>query len=106
MGEEMKEELSQKVVKVKEVLENIKLIDINLIDLKKKSPFFDYFVIATCNSRQASAVISELKKEFREDIKNISESDVWSLVDLGSIIVHLFNEETRKTYNLDSLGSK
>ena len=46
------------------VLENLKLENICVYNLKNKSPFFDYLICATSNSeRQANAVFEHLKKK-------------------------------------------
>ncbi len=60
------------------------------------------------SSTQADAVIDELEKTAKEiglsviGIAGDSNSN-WILIDFGSIVVHLFNNEAREFYRLESL---
>lgn len=86
-----------------EVLETVKAKDIKLYDYEKKSPFFDYVIVATASDRQSNAAVSYLKKNNIVGLKNVEGRDKsgWVLIDAGDIIVHLFTEEQRKVYNFD-----
>lgn len=96
--------------KIYEILLDSKAKDIKIYDYENKSPFFDYVIIATANSRQSNAISSYLKKTTIIDSNNRIEgkNTSWTLVDLGDIIVHLFDEHDRKYYNFDDrlLGIK
>ena len=70
----------------------------------------DYFVIATAaNSRQVGAIIDEIEEALREQaqLKPIhregTQDGTWSLLDYGSIVVHVFQPETRDYYRLEAL---
>lgn len=69
----------------------------------------DYFLIGTVNSStQADAVIDELEKTAKElelSVIGISgdSNSKWILIDFGSVVVHLFNNEAREFYRLESL---
>ena len=81
-----------------------------VIDVCGQSAEFDLFVIATGQSRRQLHAISEqiddaLEKgmgEKRFGIEGYDESR-WIVLDYGSVIVHLFDEETRDFYDLESL---
>jgi ribosome-associated protein len=84
--------------------------DILLLDLSEQTSLFDYFVIATGQSRrQLAAMASEidraLKTEYNERKLSLSgyEESRWIILDYGSIVVHLFDEDTRQFYDLESL---
>jgi len=84
--------------------------DIILLDLTEQTALFDFFVIASGSSRRQLAAISTeidriLKTEFGERRLSIAgyEESRWIVLDFGSIVVHLFDEETREFYNLESL---
>lgn len=84
--------------------------NILLLDLSEQTSLFDYFVIATGQSRrQLAAMASEidraLKSEYDERKLSISgyEESRWIILDYGSIVIHLFDEETRQFYDLESL---
>ncbi len=84
--------------------------DILVLDLTEHTSLFDFFIIASGSSRrQLGAMSTEidraLKTEFGERRLSISgfEESRWIVMDFGSIVVHLFDEETRQFYDLESL---
>lgn len=92
----------EKIRIVKEELENLKVEDLAIYNLIGHSPFFDYIVIATVNTRQSDACVAHLKKEL--DINQVEGKNTgWQVVDLGDVIVHLFDREKREFYGLDKL---
>lgn len=83
--------------------------DIVVLDLSRQTSIFDCFVIATGTSRRQLHAISEeihreLKKrgEVRLSMSGYDESH-WIAIDYGGIIIHLFDEENRKFYDLEGL---
>lgn len=83
--------------------------DITVIDMRKVNPFMDYFVICTAGStRQAGALADYVEQAAAEkgyDIRSkegVGESS-WVLIDLNEVVVHIFTEEARKQYRLESL---
>ncbi len=86
--------------------------DIVILDLREQTAVFDYFVVITGSSRRQLHAISEeientLKREYgdrRLGMEGFTESR-WILLDFGDIVVHLFDDETRKYYDLEHLWS-
>lgn len=84
--------------------------DITILDLRELTPVFDYFVIATGTNRRQLHAISEEIDHCLEDelgdrrmgIEGYAESR-WILLDYGSVVVHLFDGETRGFYALEDL---
>jgi len=83
--------------------------DIVLLDLSKQTSIFDCFLIVTGTSRRqlhaiAEEIDRELKKrgEKRLTMSGYDESQ-WIAIDYGGIIIHLFDEEHRKYYDLEGL---
>lgn len=84
--------------------------DVLVLDVCDQTALFDYFVIATGTSRRQLHAISEeidevLEKQLgdrRLGIEGYEESR-WIVLDYGSVVVHLFDEETRQYYDLESL---
>jgi ribosome-associated protein len=85
-------------------------VEIVVLDLRSVTPVFDYFVIATgASRRQLHAISEEIDHRLeqglgdrRMGIEGYAESR-WILLDYGSVVVHLFDEETRKFYALEDL---
>ncbi len=84
--------------------------DVAVIDVCAQSAEFDFFVLATGTSRRQLHAISEqiddmLEKELgdkRLGIEGYQESR-WIVLDYGSVVIHLFDDETREYYDLESL---
>ncbi|MEQ1829208.1 MAG: ribosome silencing factor [Pirellula sp.] len=83
--------------------------DILVLDLSRQTSVFDCFVIATGTSRrQMHAISEEIDRELKargERKLSISGYDDsrWIALDYGGIVVHLFDEECRKFYDLEGL---
>jgi|LakMenE18May11ns_1017448.scaffolds.fasta_scaffold9900513_2 ribosome-associated protein len=84
--------------------------DIVLLDLTQQTSLFDFFVIVTGTSRrQLGAICIEvdrvLKTQFGERKLSMTgqEDGRWTILDYGNIVVHVFDEETRQFYDLESL---
>jgi ribosome-associated protein len=84
--------------------------DVAVLDMRGMTTEFDYFVLATGNSRRQLHAISEeidrvLESELgdkRMGIEGYNESR-WILLDYGTVVVHMFDEETRTYYALEDL---
>ena len=79
--------------------------DVAVLDVRGMTTEFDYFVLATGNSRRQLHAISEEIDRVLEDelgdrrmgIEGYNESR-WILLDYGTVVVHLFDAETRAYY--------
>lgn len=87
--------------------------DIVVLDTSKQTALFDYFVIATGTSRRQLHAISEdidhkLEDELGDHRMNIAGYDEsqWIVLDYGTVVIHLFDEETRKFYALEDLWAE
>ena len=89
-----------------------KAFDIILIDLKNKSSMADYMIIASGTSSRHIQALSEqvLEKLKTNGVKNSriegKESLDWKLVDGVDLIVHIFNPDKRKFYELEKIWSE
>lgn len=83
--------------------------DVTVLDLRGLSPATDYFVIATGTSdRQRRTVIDEIcekgrKAGFERFGRAGYDQGRWILVDFVNVVVHVFDEEYRKYYDLEML---
>ncbi len=83
--------------------------DITVLDMRHVVNFCDFFVIATGSStRQAQAIAQGVVEGFEELGAKINRKEGfkeghWVVVDLGSVIIHVFEQETRGFYGLDHL---
>jgi ribosome-associated protein len=99
-------EVARRVV---EAASNKQAENLVLLDIRQVCSFAEYFVIGTADSeRQVDAIVQEISeqlkavgvKPYRSEGKDGSG---WILIDLGSVIVHIFSPEQREYYKLDEL---
>ena len=89
-------------------LNETKLKNTAIYDLRDSSPFFDYFIITSAsNKRELNSIINKIWEENLEydHIEGTSESG-WILLDMGTIILNVMSEEARELYSLDSIYMK
>ena len=92
-------------------LDDKKARDIKVLKTAEKTVLADYFVI--CNgtsSTHVKALVDEVDRQLSEAgeppvRREGLRSDIWVLMDFGSVIVHIFTDEARKFYNLERLWS-
>ena len=95
-----------------DTLDNNKALDIISIDLKNKSSMADFMIIASGTSSRHIQALSEqvLEKLKINGVKNSKiegkESLDWKLVDGIDLIIHIFNPEKRKFYELEKIWSE
>ena len=93
-------------------LDSNKALDIISIDLAHKSSMADYMIIASgTSSRHIQALSEQVLEKFKNNgIKNCKiegkESNDWKLVDGLDVIVHIFNPEKRKFYEIEKIWSE
>ena len=86
--------------------------DIITIDLKDKSSMADYMIIASgTSSRHIQALSEMILMEFKKNgVQNCKiegiESNDWKLIDGKDVVVHIFNKEKRKFFDLEKMWSE
>ena len=102
-------DLKQIVIKT---LDINKAKDIISIDLKDKSSMADYMIIASgTSSRHIQALSEQVYEELKSNgIINCKiegkDSTDWKLVDGIDLVIHIFNPEKRKFYELEKMWSE
>ena len=92
-------------------LEDKKAQNIKILKTAEQTVLADYFVI--CNGTSSThikalvdAVAKALSAAGEPPIRRAGlRSDIWVLMDFGSVIVHIFTDEARKFYDLERLWS-
>ena len=98
--------------KILKILDNNKALDVVTIELEGKSSIADYMIIASgTSSRHIQALSEQVLKQFKNSgILNSkiegAESPDWKLIDGIDLIVHIFNPEKRKFYELEKMWSE
>ena len=93
------------------VLEDMKGIDLTVIDIVGKSSIADAMIVVTGTSqrhvRSMAETVRLAAKEAGHPPLGVEggDSSDWVLVDLGDVIVHVMTEEKREFYSLEKLWS-
>lgn len=101
-------QLSDIAVEALQELKGRSIIKMDLRDIE--SAVTDFFIIATGTSDRhvqslSDSVLDLMKKKATElpISKEGLQGGVWALVDYGSVVVHVFQEDQRQFYKLESL---
>ena len=95
--------------KICEILSNKKALDITIIDVEELTILTDNYII--CSARSSTAVKS-LASYVDEELGNLGIEPLhkdgmrdgqWAVLDYGSVIVHIFLDSVRNTYDLEKI---
>lgn len=88
----------------------MKATELTILDVRGRTSFADWFVLCNgTNPRQLKAIAERIAHACRteNDLTPVSieggGTDKWVLVDLGDVIVHVFDQHMRGHYDLDGL---
>jgi ribosome-associated protein len=93
------------------LLQDHKGQDVAILDLRAINGWTDFFVIATVSSRTHLMGLLRHIKDFCHDREveilrgkhKIPAEDEWTLIDLGTVVIHLMTEKSRSFYELERL---
>jgi ribosome-associated protein len=83
--------------------------DVTIIDLRELVSYTDYFVIASAETeRQTRRIVEEVLEKMREEgyrprSRRVDEGTAWISLDFLDVVVHVFTDEARDYYRLESL---
>ncbi len=84
--------------------------DVILLDISKISVIADYFVIFSGGSSiHVQAIAGEIVKKVKEMFNGLTprmegfREGRWILLDYGDVVIHVFQEDERRFYNLERL---
>ena len=84
-------------------------VNIKVIEIGKVSLIADYFIILSSTSKRHAQALAEFillkfKKKGIDPLTQVGQKEGrWILLDFGDVVVHVFQEEDRKFYNLERL---
>ncbi len=80
-----------------------------LLDLRGKSSVADYsLLLSGANDRHVAAITEEIVTRLKRSKVTLlgvegTDTSQWVLIDLGDVLVHVFQEDARAFYDLDGL---
>jgi ribosome-associated protein len=105
-----KKEIQKQVVAAFHAAEEKKATDISLLKLDKSSSgFTDYFLVCSgSNPRQIQTIADEVQDQLEKIGQRVTHIEgyqqaEWVLLDYVDFVVHIFNEQSRKYYDLERL---
>lgn len=97
--------------KILKILEDMQAEDTLLLNVKKVSSLFDYFIVTSGHStRHAQAMADKIIESLSSlglkplGIEGINPGD-WILLDYGDAVVHIMQPKARSFYQLEELWS-
>jgi ribosome-associated protein len=86
--------------------------DIVVLDVQPLSSVADYFLICSGSSdRQVKAIADAIEEQLRQHgekplaIEGYQEA-TWVLIDSADLVIHIFDDETRRFYDLERLWGR
>lgn len=87
-----------------------KALDVKVLEIGRISSIADYLVLASGRTdKQTQAIADSIRQGLKKfgkalDVEGVKEGN-WIVIDYGDVIVHIFQEEMRRFYDLDELWS-
>ena len=102
---------TQNIVRaVAEAAIEMKATELTIVDVRGRTSFADWFVLCNGNnSRQLKAIAENIVRTCKggQGLQPMGVegggTDRWVLIDLGDVIVHVFDQNMRGYYDLDGL---
>lgn len=95
---------------IQEAADDMKAVEIEVLDVRRKTSATRFFVICTGTSDTHLKAIAEKSQEILRDKykikplrKSSRDNDGWIIVDFGDVVMHIMSEEKRQFYDLESL---
>ncbi len=104
----------QRAARAAQTAEELQGRDVLVLDMRKLTTLFDYFVLATGTSRrQLHAMCDEIDRVLQTEmgdqrigLEGYEDNSRWIVMDYGDLVVHLFDEQTRAYYALEELWAQ
>ncbi len=99
----------EKTERIIQAMKDKKAFDIVTIDVSERTSVCDYFVVASANNViQTHAIAEKIDEDLAKEGENALRIEggrgaKWVAMDYSDVIVHVFEKETRKEYNIEML---
>jgi ribosome-associated protein len=97
----------EKVQIIRDAMDELKALDVNVLHVTDKTQMTDYMVIGSGTSNIhiraiADRVLERLKEHEVKGIRREGYSEArWILMDFGDVVAHVFDPEDREFYGLE-----
>ena len=82
---------------------------VQVLDLRGKSPATDFFVVCTSTSQRQARTVSDEINNYSKEVDYMRfgqaghEAGRWILLDFVNVVVHIFDDEYRDYYQIERL---
>ena len=103
-----KKQITKYVINIAKILSTEKAQDVLVFDIDQINSYSQFLIIATANSNPHKKALTQITQDclaqyhFKR-LNLLDHNNPWILMDYGSIVIHLFLQETRKFYSLEKL---
>ena len=83
--------------------------EVVIIDLREAVSYTDYFVVTSAETeRQTRRIVDEVLEKMNEEgykprLRRVDQGSAWISLDFLDVVVHIFTDEARDYYRLESL---
>lgn len=98
-----------KALRIAQAALDEKADDLTILDLRKLSSSFDYFILCNATSqRRAQAIADAIGEALKPEGARLWHQEGyqeggWVLLDYGSVVAHIFDPDARTFYQLERL---
>jgi ribosome-associated protein len=102
----------EKVETIKDAMDELKALDINVLSVTGKTQMTDYMVICSGTSNIhiraiADRILERLKEHEIKGVRREGYNEArWILMDFGDVVAHVFDPEDRKFYALEEFWER
>ena len=99
-------------LKVLSVLEDMKAREVVQLNVQGQSDFTDCMIVATgTSSRHVAAIVENVIFRLKQEQHAIlgvegDKQNVWVLIDIGDVVLHVMQADARQFYGLEQLWSE
>ena len=104
--------MNQEIKEICHAIADKKGVLIKVLNVRDLTSIADYFILAsTRNKKQSQAAADAVEDKMAEKKVHCLRKEgyregYWILLDFGDVIVHIFTDDERRHYELDSLWSE
>lgn len=102
----LSDEERENLLKLIDIIEEKKGEEARVLDMRDHTIATRFFLLANgTNPKHVKALAEELMENYDGEVihKEGLDTGSWIVLDYGEIMVHIFNEDVRKFYDLDDL---
>jgi len=97
--------LENRIKNIINILNDRKAEQVDSIDLVGKQYMVDIVIIATSlNNKHNDSLVTYLKENLKcldEEFLRVENSENWTIIDLGDILIHLMSHDYREKYKIE-----